>query len=58
MVLSPEGRKLSKRDDDIGILELRSDGYLPSAVLNYLVRLGWSHGDQELFTVSEMTRVL
>ena len=55
MVLSPEGRKLSKRDDDIGILELRSDGYLPSAVLNYLVRLGWSHGDQELFTVSEMT---
>ncbi len=54
MILSPEGRKLSKRDDDAGVLEWRSEGYLPEAVLNYLVRLGWSHGDQELFTVDEM----
>lgn len=54
MVLSPEGRKLSKRDDDVSILEFRSGGYLPAAVLNYLVRLGWSHGDQELFSVNEM----
>ena len=54
MILSPEGRKLSKRDDDVSILEWKSAGYLPDAVLNYLVRLGWSHGDQELFTVDEM----
>ncbi len=54
MILSPEGRKLSKRDGDDGVLAWRAAGYLPQAVLNYLVRLGWSHGDQELFTVSEM----
>ncbi len=54
MILSPEGRKLSKREDEASVLEWRSEGYLPEAVLNYLVRLGWSHGDQELFSVSEM----
>ncbi len=54
MILSPEGRKLSKRDDDVSVLEWRNEGYLPGAVLNYLVRLGWSHGDQELFSVGEM----
>ncbi len=56
MILSPEGRKLSKRDDDVSILEWRKEGYLPDAVLNYLVRLGWSHGDQEIFSVDEMVQ--
>ena len=54
MILSPEGRKLSKRENEVSVLEWRSEGYLPEAVLNYLVRLGWSHGDQELFSVGEM----
>ncbi len=54
MILSPEGRKLSKRENEASVLEWRSEGYLPEAVLNYLVRLGWSHGDDELFSVGEM----
>ena len=54
MILSPEGRKLSKRENEASVLEWRSEGYLPEAVLNFLVRLGWSHGDQELFSVGEM----
>lgn len=54
MILSSEGRKLSKREDDASILSWRAEGYLPEAVLNYLVRLGWSHGDQELFSIGEM----
>lgn len=54
MILSPEGRKLSKRDDAVSVLEWRNEGYLPDAVLNYLARLGWSHGDQELFSVNEL----
>ena len=37
-----------------GVLQYREDGYLPEALLNYLVRLGWSHGDQEIFSVDEM----
>ncbi len=55
MILSPEGKKLSKRDNVASVLEYRDMGYLPEAMLNYLVRLGWSHGDQEIFTVEEMT---
>jgi len=54
MILSPDGRKLSKRANDCSILEWRSEGYLREAVLNYLVRLGWSNGDQEIFSVNEM----
>ena len=54
MILSPEGRKLSKRDNVPGILEFRDNGYLPETILNYLVRLGWSSGDKELFTIGEM----
>lgn len=54
MILSAEGRKLSKRDNVASVLEYRDMGYLPEAVLNYLVRLGWSHGDQELFSLDEM----
>ncbi len=54
MILGPDGAKLSKRHGAVDIREYRDQGYLPEAMLNYLVRLGWSHGDQERFTVEEM----
>ena len=54
MILGGDGAKLSKRHGALGVMEYRSMGFLPEALLNYLVRLGWSHGDQELFTREEM----
>ena len=54
MILGKDGKKISKRDDISNILQYKDDGYLPEAVLNYLVRLGWSKGNQEIFTISEM----
>ncbi len=54
MVLAPNGEKLSKRHAAVGVLEYRDMGYLPDAVLNYLARLGWSFGDQEIFTRTEL----
>ncbi len=57
MILGPDGAKLSKRHGAVDIREYREQGYLPEAVLNYLVRLGWSHGDQEIFTTEEMIRL-
>jgi glutamyl-tRNA synthetase len=54
MILGPDGAKLSKRHGAVDIREYEAQGYLPKAMLNYLVRLGWSHGDQEVFTVDEM----
>jgi len=54
MILGPDGAKLSKRHGAVSVLEYQKEGYLPEALLNYLVRLGWSHGDQEVFTVDEM----
>jgi len=54
MILGPDGAKLSKRHGAVDIREYQEQGYLPKAMLNYLVRLGWSHGDQEIFTVEEM----
>lgn len=57
MILGPDGAKLSKRHGAVNVLEYRDAGYLPDAVLNYLVRLGWSHGDQELFSRAEMIRL-
>lgn len=57
MILGPDGARLSKRHGAVNVLEYREQGYLPDAVLNYLVRLGWSHGDQELFSREEMTRL-
>jgi glutamyl-tRNA synthetase len=54
MILGPDGAKLSKRHGAVSVLEYQEQGYLPEALLNYLVRLGWSHGDQEFFTVAEM----
>ena len=54
MILGPDGAKLSKRHGAVSVLQYQEEGYLPDALLNYLVRLGWSHGDQELFTPAEM----
>ncbi len=54
MILGPDGAKLSKRHGAVSVLEYEEQGYLPDALLNYLVRLGWSHGDQEVFTRQEM----
>ena len=57
MILGSDGTKLSKRHGAVSVLDYRDEGYLPEAVLNYLVRLGWSHGDQEFFTIEEMVRL-
>lgn len=54
MILGPDGSKLSKRDAATGVFEYKAAGYLPDALFNYLVRLGWAHGDQEVFTKDEM----
>lgn len=54
MILGPDGAKLSKRHGAVSVLEYEKQGFLPDALLNYLVRLGWSHGDQEIFTRAEM----
>jgi glutamyl-tRNA synthetase len=54
MILGPDGAKLSKRHGAVSVLQYQEDGFLPHALLNYLVRLGWSHGDQEVFTRAEM----
>jgi glutamyl-tRNA synthetase len=54
MILGPDGHKLSKRHGAVGVMQYRDDGFLPHALLNYLVRLGWSHGDKEIFSRDEM----
>jgi glutamyl-tRNA synthetase len=54
MILGADGAKLSKRHGAVSVLQYREEGYLPEALLNYLVRLGWSHGDQEIFSMDEM----
>ena len=54
MILGDDGKRLSKRHGAVGVMEYFEAGYLPAAMLNYLVRLGWSHGDQEIFTRDEM----
>ena len=54
MILGPDGHKLSKRHGAVGVMQYRDDGFLPHALLNYLVRLGWSHGDQEIFSREQM----
>lgn len=54
MILGDDGARLSKRHGAVSVMQYCDDGFLPEALLNYLVRLGWSHGDQELFTVDEM----
>jgi glutamyl-tRNA synthetase len=54
MILGPDGTKLSKRHGAVSVMQYREDGYLAEALINYLVRLGWSHGDQEIFSRDEM----
>ena len=54
MILNENGKKISKRDGVSNILQYKENGFLPEALLNYLVRLGWSHGDQEIFSIDEM----
>ncbi len=55
MILGADGQKLSKRHGAVSVMQYRDDGFLPHALLNYLVRLGWSNGDQEVFSRKEMT---
>ncbi len=58
MILGPDGTKLSKRHGAVSVLQYKEEGYLPEALLNYMGRLGWSHGDQELFySLGEMAAV-
>jgi glutamyl-tRNA synthetase len=54
MILGPDGQRLSKRHGAVGVMQFLDDGYLPDALINYLVRLGWSHGDQEIFSRQEL----
>lgn len=54
MILGPDGQRLSKRHGAVNVMQYRDEGYTPEALLNYLVRLGWSHGDQEIFSRQEM----
>lgn len=54
MILGDDGKKLSKRHGAVSVMQYFEDGFLPEALLNYLVRLGWSHGDQEIFSMAEM----
>jgi glutamyl-tRNA synthetase len=54
LILGASGDKLSKRDAAVSIIEYQQQGYLPSALVNYLVRLGWAHGDQEIFSKREL----
>jgi glutamyl-tRNA synthetase len=56
MILGEDGKKLSKRHGTVSVMQYREEGFLPEALLNYLVRLGWSHGDQEIFSKDEMFR--
>ena len=56
MILGPDKKKLSKRHGAVSVIEYQKMGFLPEAMLNYLARLGWSHGDQEIFTKEELVR--
>ncbi len=57
MILDPEGAKLSKRSGAANVMSYREEGYLPHALVNYLARLGWSHGDQEIFSAAELKQL-
>jgi glutamyl-tRNA synthetase len=57
MILGEDGARLSKRHGAVGVMQYHEMGYLPQALLNYLVRLGWSHGDQEVFSLDEMVKL-
>ncbi len=55
MILGDDGKRLSKRHGAVSVMQYKEEGFLPEALINYLVRLSWSHGDQEIFSVDEMT---
>jgi glutamyl-tRNA synthetase len=55
MILGHDGEKLSKRHGAVSVMQYDEDGYLPEALLNYLARLGWAHGDEEVFTMDQFT---
>jgi glutamyl-tRNA synthetase len=57
MILGVDGKRLSKRHGAVNVMQYRDEGFLPEALLNYLVRLGWSHGDQEVFSLDEMIQL-
>jgi glutamyl-tRNA synthetase len=57
MILGADGSRLSKRHGAVSVMQYRDEGYLPEALLNYLARLGWSHGDQEIFSIEEMVKL-
>jgi len=57
MILGDDGSRLSKRHGAVSVMQYRDQGFLPEALLNYLVRLGWSHGDQEIFSLDEMVEL-
>ena len=57
MILGSDGAKLSKRHGAVSVLQYRDEGFLPEALLNYLARLGWSHGNQEIFSIEEMIQL-
>ena len=57
MILGSDGSRLSKRHGAVSVMQYRDEGYMPEALLNYLVRLGWSHGDQEIFSIDEMVEL-
>lgn len=57
MILGDDGKRLSKRHGAVGVMQYRDNGFLPQALINYLVRLGWSHGDQEIFSLDELVQL-
>ena len=57
MILGHDGKRLSKRHGAVSVMQYRDEGILPQALLNYLVRLGWSHGDQEVFSMDQMVEL-
>lgn len=57
MILGGDGKRLSKRHGAVSVMQYREDGFLPEALLNYLVRLGWSYGDQEIFSIEELVQL-
>ncbi|RDI45156.1 glutamate--tRNA ligase [Aquicella lusitana] len=57
MILGSDGKRLSKRHGAVSVLQYREEGFLPEALLNYLARLGWSHGDQEIFSIEELIKL-
>jgi len=56
LIVGSDGKKLSKRRDPVAVQQFREEGYLPEAMRNWLVRIGWSHGDQEVFSLEEVTQ--